>query len=120
MWDTNPDMVFSNGERVPITWAYNHHYCAYLRGDGTDILQVKQHDVSDRGQFNHGYHRLWKVNESYPMSSLFFSEANGGEFRQSFHGYPRNYAQLIKSPRYFDIQPMQIDTRNRDPIYKPE
>ena len=36
-----------------------------------------------------------KVNETYPMSSLFFSEANGGEFRQSFHGYPRNYAQLI-------------------------
>ncbi len=111
------DMVFSNGNRVPITWAYNHHYCAYLRGEGTQILQVTKSDISDNGQFNHGFHRLWKVNETYPMSYLFFSEANGGEFRQSFHGYPRNYAQLIRSPRYFDIQPMQIDTRNRDPRF---
>jgi hypothetical protein len=111
------DMFFPNGDRVPITWAYNHHYCAYLRGDGTEMLQVNQAEEEDRGQYNHGFHRLWKVNETYPMSSLFFSEANGGEFRQSFHGYPRNYAQLIRSPRYFDLQPMQIDTRNRDPRY---
>ena len=111
------DMFFPNGDRVPITWAYNHHYLAYLRGDGTEMLQVNEVEDDDRGQYNHGYHRLWKVNQTYPMSSLFFSEANGGEFRQSFHGYPRNYAQLIRSPRYFDLQPMQIDTRNRDPRY---
>jgi len=44
-------------------------------------------------------------------------EANGGEFRVSFHGYANNYAQLLYSPRYFNIQPMQIDTRNRDSRY---
>ena len=27
--------------------------------------------------------------------------ANGGEFRQTFHGYPRGYAQLIESPQSF-------------------
>lgn len=27
--------------------------------------------------------------------------ANGGEFRQSLHGYPRGYAQLLKSPQSF-------------------
>ena len=111
------DMVFSDGTRVPITWAYNHHYLAYLRSDKSNLYKVNSRNIDDKGQFNHGYHRLWKVNSSYEMSSLFFSEANGGEFRQSFHGYPRNYAQLIKSPKYFDLQPMQIDTRNRDPRY---
>ena len=47
----------------------------------------------------------------------FFSEANGGESRNSFHGYPKNKAQLLYSPKYFSIQPMQIDTRNRNPKY---
>jgi hypothetical protein len=43
----------------------------------------------------------------------FFSEGNGGEFRLSYHGYPRGYAQLVRSPNAFQITPMQIDTWNR-------
>ena len=35
----------------------------------------------------------------------------------SGHGYPNNFAQLIYSPMVFRIQPMQIDTRNRNPQY---
>ena len=35
----------------------------------------------------------------------------------SFHGYPNGVAQLIYSPEYFSVQPMQIDTRNRDPRF---
>ena len=27
--------------------------------------------MTDNGQFNHGFHRLWKVNKTYPMSSYF-------------------------------------------------
>ena len=46
-------------------------------------------------------------------TSQFYSEGNGGEFRKSYHGYPRGYAQLIESPEFFHIQPMQIDTKNR-------
>jgi len=110
------DQVFSNGTSVPITWAYNHHYEAYLRSAKTDLIRV-EHSQNDNGQYNHGSKELWKLNITGKLSFLFFSEANGGEFRQSFHGYPRNYAQLIRSPRFFNIQPMQIDTRNRNPKY---
>ena len=46
------------------------------------------------------------------MSSV--DEANGGEWRKSFHGYPHGYAQLVESPVGFRIEPMQIDTKNRD------
>ena len=111
------DQVFPNGTSVPITWAYNHHYEAYLRNAETDLIRVESNTENDYGQYNHGSKELWKPNITSPLSVLFFSEANGGEFRQSFHGYPRNYAQLIRSPSFFNIQPMQIDTRNRDPKY---
>jgi hypothetical protein len=47
-------------------------------------------------------------------TSQVFSEGNGGEYRKSFHGYPKGYAQLIDSPTAWRIQPMQIDTWNRD------
>jgi len=59
--------------------------------------------------------------EEIPLSH-FFSEANGGEMRLSYHGYPAGYAQLIDSPTVFNIQPMQIDTWNRESsnaAYKP-
>ena len=111
------DQVFSNGTSVPITWAYNHHYEAYLRSNETNLIKIENYVDTDYGQFNHGAKEIWKLNQTGDLNSLFFSEANGGEFRQSFHGYPRNYAQLIKSPHFFNIQPMQIDTRNRNPKY---
>ena len=111
------DQVFSNGTSVPITWAYNHHYEAYLRSNETNLIKIENYVDTDHGQFNHGAKAIWKLNQTGDLNSLFFSEANGGEFRQSFHGYPRNYAQLIKSPHFFNIQPMQIDTRNRNPKY---
>ena len=47
-------------------------------------------------------------------NAQFFSEGNGGEFRKSYHGYPQGYAQLVYSPKEVKIQPMQIDTHNRD------
>ena len=51
--------------------------------------------------------------DSEVPTSQFFSEGNGGEFRKSFHGYPKGFAQFIESPTTFHIQPMQIDTKNR-------
>lgn len=111
------DQVFPNGTSVPITWAYNHHYEVYIRSIETNLVRINNNRVNDYGQYNHGAKEIWKLNYSQPLTFQFFSEANGGEFRQSFHGYPRNYAQLIRSPRFFNIQPMQIDTRNRDPKY---
>ena len=122
-YEVNQVFRYSNGSEtpVPITWAYNHHYEAYLRNDNTDFYQVDPNtvDEEDLGQYNHGARAQWRLRNlsEYNMNSLYFSEANGGEFRASFHGYPNGYAQLLRSPKYFNIQPMQIDTRNRDPKY---
>ena len=59
-----------------------------------------------------------KDDDSNPTSripvSTVFATGNGGEFRKSFHSYPAPYAQLIESPSSWSIQPMQIDTKNRD------
>lgn len=46
----------------------------------------------------------------------YISEANGGEMRKSYHGYPKGYAQLVVSPDTLTIVPMQIDTWNRDAV----
>ena len=43
-----------------------------------------------------------------------FKENPGGEFRKSYHGYPSGYAQLIHSPSNWIVEPMQIDTHNRN------
>lgn len=110
------DQVFEDGTSVPITWSYNHHYEAYLYGEKTRFEKIKGYlNKEDYGQNNHGFSSFYYLfNEQL---SQFFSEGNGGESRGSFHGYPRNYAQVLYSPKYFRIQPMQIDTRNRDPKY---
>ena len=47
--------------------------------------------------------KIRKVNETYPMSSLFFSEASG---KAIFSDIPE--IMLNRSPRYFDLQPMQL------------
>lgn len=126
------DQVFrynnSYESSVPITWAYNHHYEAYLRNSENSFQHIKKNNYNpdDLGQYNHGSRKMFKLGngtrdelstEVYNDNVLYFSEGNGGEFRASFHGYPNGYAQLLNSPRYFNIQPMQIDTRNRDPKY---
>ena len=116
-----------NGESedisVPITWAYNHHYETYLLGNNTYLEKNNNTNyTNDWGIYNHGSKSLWNLNPIFDTPfeiphSQFFSEANGGESRGSYHGYPNNMAQLINSPKMFQIQPMQIDTRNRDPKY---
>ena len=49
-------------------------------------------------------------NEEIPQMH-FFSEANGGEMRMSYHGYPKGYAQIIESPDEFTVTPMQVRER---------
>ena len=93
---------------VPITHAYNHHYCAWLVNSNDKVkeeLHTHWHNHSHR----------WDPLQSPDGYSLseFFSEGNGGEFRGSYHGYPRGYAQLLESPDLFHFSPMQIDTWNR-------
>lgn len=111
---------------VPITWAYNHHYGAYLLNSKKAKL-VQREAGPDRMYMNHNRKEYWtaealfdedlsedQVNNGQEMPlTQFFSEGNGGEFRLSYHGYPKKYAQLIDSPDTFHINPMQIDTWNR-------
>lgn len=117
------DQVKPNGESVPITYSYNHHYCAWLvNGDKVKFVKEEVSDEAVRMGLNHGSDHHWvpqlvegddDSNSEVPLAH-FFSEGNGGESRMSFHGYPKGYAQLIESPTTFKIMPMQIDTWNRN------
>ena len=113
----NPDQDVS----VPINWAYNHHYMAWMTGKHSEMVRIPNPDPNDVSA--HGSPMKWmavdkassteRLNKNIPTSQM-FSEGNGGESRKSFHGYPDGYAQLIESPDTWHITPMQIDTRNRD------
>ena len=111
----NPDRDVS----VPINWAYNHHFEAYLKGAKAELKQVP---VDPKDWTNHGGPNAPARTVAIELpgapadvpSSQWFSEGNGGESRKSFHGYPRGFAQLIHSPDAFSITPMQIDTRKRE------
>jgi hypothetical protein len=107
---------------VPITWAYNHHYVAYIGGRDS-YLFYKSDDIGAlKHGYNHGASGYWTMKKrsnainrdgQIPVSTL-FSEGNGGEMRGSYHGYPKGYAQLVHAPQSFSVIPMQIDTKNRD------
>ena len=47
-------------------------------------------------------------------TNIVFKENPGGEYRKSYHGYPNGHAQLLHSPTQWVVEPMQIDTHNRD------
>ena len=106
---------------VPINWAYNHHYMAWMTGAHSEMRYVANPDPDDTSA--HGAPARWtavdlpsakeRADTSIPTAQM-FSEGNGGESRKSFHGYPNGYAQLIESPTSWHINPMQLDTRRRD------
>lgn len=96
---------------------------AYLTGAKSEMRLVSREEA--RKNDHHGAHATWHAfkrqdvndndldaNSEIPTAQ-WFSEGNGGEYRKSFHGYPRGMAQLIESPQTFSIEPMQIDTKNR-------
>eukprot|EP00750_Incisomonas_marina_P031514 INCI8217.1.p1 GENE.INCI8217.1~~INCI8217.1.p1 ORF type:complete len:885 (+),score=119.99 INCI8217.1:128-2782(+) len=110
----NPDKDVS----VPINWAYNHHYMAWMAGADAEFVEVPSDGLAD--WMAHGAPtKVIAVPKpsaklhGYPVSQM-FSEGNGGESRKSYHGYPTGHAQLVHSPKTWTITPMQIDTRNRD------
>ncbi|KAH8049461.1 hypothetical protein JL721_11690 [Aureococcus anophagefferens] len=109
-----------NDVSVPINWAYNHHYEAWMTGKYSELRKIEHPDPADLTF--HGSPKTLELVEADGArdalgdvpSSQWFSEGNGGESRKSFHGYPDGYAQLIGSPDAWHIEPMQIDTRNRE------
>ena len=106
---------------VPITWAYNHHFEAYIKGA---LSEMRLSTPEEAHKMGHSYgQKVWhtfkrsdvedpKPESGIPVSQI-FSEGNGGEYRKSYHGYPKGMAQLLESPVSFQIEPMQIDTKNR-------
>lgn len=129
--------IDENGNEVPvpITHAYNHHYIAWIKNSQAgemvkQKLTKEQMDNHNHGMMTHGSDeyltfQAFDKNKNYTVEtqpSQIFSEGNGGEMRLSYHGYPKGYAQLVHSPDVFGVNPMQIDTWNREepgPKFKP-
>lgn len=110
---------------VPITWSYNHHYGVWMYNSEKNHLIKKEATTLELQHMSHGADHVWVVepkedaedehdNDDGIPTNQMFSEGNGGEMRKSYHGYPKGYAQLIKSPDTFTTTPMQIDCWNRD------
>eukprot|EP00117_Sycon_ciliatum_P013017 scpid100832/ scgid13855/ len=96
-------------ESMPIFWQYNHHYCAWVTGSKSTVIEVDEATFRQKEEFGaYNTERFWipvevdgddGVGAPPPgvPTSQFISEGNGGEYRKSFHGYPKGYAQLIYS-----------------------
>lgn len=95
----------------PIYKAYNHHYFAWLTGADSEMVYLPKAKLLPNP--THWEARSLPNNHGFP-TNLVFKENPGGEYRKSYHGYPKGYAQLIYSPTTWLIEPMQIDTHNRD------
>ena len=107
---------------VPCHELYNHHYIAYVSGNGTSpdpVLAQTGHKFRRAGEGravavgeDADTDGQWPAGDpDGPPVLQVFSEGNGNEHRASFHGYPRGYAQLVFSPEKLWLNPMIIDTR---------
>ena len=105
---------------VPINWAYNHHYMAWMTGAHSELRKVPT--AGEEDVYANGAHGRKMVNKAFDLpsaqlradpsipTSQMFSEGNGGESRKSFHGYPGGYAQLIESPETWHITQVNLHT----------
>jgi len=99
-------------QSVPIYNAYNHHYFSWLMGADAEMFERETPKFLPNPT-NTGFRTREGVNHGFP-THIVFKENPGGEFRKSYHGYPSGFAQLIHSPSQWVVEPMQIDTHNRN------
>ena len=116
----------SNGTdvSVPITVAYNHHFESNMVGAKSTLEFVPAGHPAyaelASSRMGHGLpiEGAYIVRDLAPESDIpnsqAFGAANGGEVRKSYHGSAPGFAQVIESPRQFQITPMQIDTFHRE------
>jgi hypothetical protein len=97
---------------VPIYNAYNHHYFGWLLGKDAELYEREVPTAMPNPTYT-GYRNAEGTEHDYP-TNIVFKENPGGEFRKSYHGYPSGYAQLLHSPTQWSVEPMQIDTHNRE------
>eukprot|EP01084_Bolivina_argentea_P167243 290290_1 len=104
----------TNGEDkpVPIYNAYNHHYFSWLVSSDAEMYELKT-PLTIPNPTNISFRAKDGVNVTYPVS-IVYKENPGGEFRKSYHGYPSGYGQFIYSPSQWIVEPMQVDTHNRN------
>eukprot|EP01083_Nonionella_stella_P279752 951569_1 len=104
----------TNGEdkSVPIFNAYNHHYFGWITSEYAEIY-TRETPIDIPNPTSVGFRAKNGGNYTYPLS-IVFKENPGGEFRKSYHGYASGYGQLIYSPSQWIVEPMQVDTHNRD------
>lgn len=98
---------------VPIYHAYNHHYFGWLLGNDAEVYD-RDEWVDAPNPTKTGIRDLPSAKEHGFPTNIAFVENPGGEFRKSYHGYPSGYAQLVHSPTNWVVEPMQIDTHNRE------
>jgi hypothetical protein len=96
---------------VPSYNAYNHHYFSWLVGKDSEVYELDAPTTKPNPTTTAMRDR--PHDHPYP-TNIVFKENPGGEFRKSYHGYPGGYAQLIADPTQWVVEPMQIDTHNRD------
>ena len=101
-----------NDTSIPIYNAYNHHYFSWLKGSDSEIYELES-PLKMPNPTTTAFRTKEGTEHGFP-TSLVFKENPGGEFRKSYHGYPSGYAQLIHSPSQWLVEPMQIDTHNRN------
>lgn len=92
--------------------AYNHHYFSWLTGSDAEMYELED-PLFMPNPTTTAFRTMNSTEHGYP-TNLVFKENPGGEFRKSYHGYPRGFAQLIHSPSQWVVEPMQIDTHNRN------
>eukprot|EP00092_Neocalanus_flemingeri_P016158 GFUD01017488.1.p1 GENE.GFUD01017488.1~~GFUD01017488.1.p1 ORF type:complete len:796 (-),score=158.21 GFUD01017488.1:53-2440(-) len=97
---------------VPIYNAYNHHYFSWLTGSDSEMFELED-PLFMPNPTTTAFRTKNGTEHGYP-TNLVFKENPGGEFRMSYHGYPSGFAQLLHSPSQWLVEPMQIDTHNRN------
>ena len=97
---------------LPITAAYNHHYTGYVNSKTAKLVRSRPENPALAGHMADSQ-GLVSTFQGEGVASALLHEGNGGEFRMSYHGFPKGYAQFVDSPTTFVMSPMQIDTWNR-------
>lgn len=116
-----PDCSASD-KSIPIYHQYNHHYFSWLVNADAEVYHSDTPSLFPNPTYTAIRERAHNYN--YP-TNIVFKENPGGEFRKSYHGYPSGFGQFIFSPTQWIVEPMQVDTHNRnyginDPVgYQP-
>jgi len=97
---------------IPSYHAYNHHYFAWLTGKDAVLSEAETPTLVPNPTITQ-FETVQGVDHGFP-TNIVFKENPGGEFRKSYHGYPSGFAQLLHSPSQWVVEPMQIDTHNRN------